>query len=152
MRRHALVFGALLLASAASGSAQEYVSILKDKSAYPTAMSAGRCTTASCVITVTVGEKCALKADPEIAVLTKYPATVLWHLKSPGYVFPKSDGITFKFPNNAFSESRRLADDVWQWKIKAPGKKQEYFAYNIVVQNAKTNQTCKLDPGLITDW
>ena len=109
----------------------------------------GRCTAqpgGSCIVKLTMPAKCdkSVKPDPEILKITPQ-MTVLWQLVGGNWSFDRADGVKFQSGTAPF-ESRFLADNVWQAKVRAappPG----IYSYTIKLRS-KDGQTCEVDPAI----
>lgn len=103
----------------------------------------------SCVVSVTIGEKCAIRVSPEyLHVRTKGQVTLLWKISPARWSFEEKDGIAFKGSAEPFTDGRRLAPQVWQWKDR--NERPGYFAYGVNVVSDK-GQKCSIDPGVFND-
>lgn len=100
----------------------------------------------SCVISVTVGDKCNIRVSPEyLIVRTKGEVTLLWKLAPASWAFDEARGIEFKRKSEQFADGRRLAKQVWQWKDR--NTERGYHAYNVNIVNDK-GERCSIDPGV----
>jgi hypothetical protein len=111
-------------------------------------LSAAECTApagGSCVIDITIGDGCNVTVRPEHV---KVPAKVFvfWKIAPQTWSFVQEKGIAFK---NAgpFTDSRRVADQVWRVTVKDVKETWTYYPYAINVRS-RDGKTCTIDPGM----
>lgn len=102
----------------------------------------------SCVIKVTVDEKCsALPAVDSEVLRVGAGVHILWTLTGGTWEFEPNDGISFKNAAAPFEGKSRSSPHVFHWQSKSDAAGKGYFAYNIRLRN-REGRTCKIDPGL----
>lgn len=117
----------------------------------PDPLTAGVCTRSYCQLEVGVkmqGGRCTPKLD-DLTIVTRRGVEVRWIITAPGWTWPQRDGIEFKRGGHPFGNSSRDSDI--QWSVKNNAATRGFWDYNVALVNAK-GETCKVDPGLVTDW
>ena len=124
----------------------------------PGKANAGKCNSPSnpCLIQVTVtsGPPCKITLEYDYIVFDVKGNRVplKWKLvNSADWAFDRTNGIAILDPQNQFAVSEINSADPTEWGAVYSGTRNKlYFPYDINV--VRGSQTCKLDPGLITDW
>jgi hypothetical protein len=162
MTRSRLAFGAALLTAAAALSPQVYAAPGQKR------VAADACTGAVCRLTVRVEGDCGISVEPEWLFVAGKNVQLVFDILPAGFYFHPSEGVRFKDEYNPewraeFFEERKgeggegffaavrpaspARQSVWRDLNTRPGA----FRYSVTVVNARTQQECRSDPGVVND-
>lgn len=101
----------------------------------------------SCIVKITVDDKCASKPVADPPVIQVNPGVhIIWMVTGGTWEFDPNDGISFKKSDPPFEGKLRDSPKVFHWQSKADAAGKGYFAYNIKLK--KGEQVCEVDPGV----
>lgn len=127
--------------------------LLIDKSSRPKRVDAGECVNeknAACVVSVKIGDKCAVTLSPEVLLIRqKGSNTIAWRIETRGYTFPEKEGVQFKGDAKEFDPGRRENQRIWT--VRNKGEFNGVWRYGITVVDDKGGK-CTIDPEVVTDW
>ena len=162
MTRSRLAVGAILFTGFASLSPQAYAAPGQKR------IGADACTGAVCRLTVRVEGDCGISVEPEWLFVQGKNVQLVFDILPAGFYFHPVEGVRFKDEYNPewrseFFEVRKGGEgegffanarqsnasrqSVWRDMNTRPGA----FRYSITVVNAKTQQECSSDPGVVND-
>jgi len=153
-----LAFAAVLAASLTSTAAEN-----------PKHVSALACKGQVCRLSVKVDGDCGITVEPEWLFVSGKNVRLVFEILPAGYYFHPVEGVRFKDEYNPawrneffevgkgegggdiLSTDRRSGparESTWGDLNTRPG----VFRYSVTVINARTNQECRADPGVVNDW
>ena len=163
MTRSRVAIGAVLLTTAAALSAQVHAAPGQKR------VAADACTGTVCHLTVRVEGDCGISVEPEWLFVAGKNVQLVFDILPAGFYFHPVTGVRFKDEYNPqwrqefyeegkgegvegyFADVRQLnprsRQSVWRDANTGPGA----FRYSVTVVNAKTQQECSTDPGVVND-